>query len=77
MKRFLICAMLGLSLCASMAQAKSCDDVKAAIVAKLESKGVRNYTLEVVKIDEDKPGRVVGQCDGGTRKIVYVRDAAK
>ena len=50
-----------------------CEDVKAKIEAKLEKKGVKNYTLEVVAAAETKEGRVVGTCDGTRKKIVYTR----
>ena len=50
-----------------------CDEVKAKIEAKLEKKGVKNYTLDVVDAKDTREGRVVGTCDGNTRKIVYNR----
>ena len=52
---------------------KSCDDVKAEIAAKIEKKGVKAYTLEVVKKGEEGDRRVVGTCGGGTMVIVYKR----
>ena len=51
----------------------SCDEVKAKIEAKLESKGVKKYTLEIVPKDRETELRVVGTCDGGTKKIIYKR----
>ncbi len=50
-----------------------CEDVKAAIAAKIEKKGVKAYTLEAVKKGEEGDRRVVGQCEGGTKVIVYKR----
>ena len=50
-----------------------CDEVKAKIEAKLEKKGVKNYTLDVVDAKDTKEGRVVGTCDGNSKKIVYNR----
>lgn len=52
----------------------SCDDVKASIEAKLASKDVKKYTLEVVPKDQATDLRVVGTCDGGAKKITYKRD---
>lgn len=52
----------------------SCDDVKASIEARLVSKGVKKYTLEVVPKDQATDLRVVGTCDGGAKKITYKRD---
>jgi hypothetical protein len=77
MKVFVLCVLLGLAAGASAAEGKGCEALKAAIAAKLESKGVRNYTLEIVPVGEEREGRVVGQCEGGTRKIVYLRGSGK
>jgi uncharacterized membrane protein len=52
---------------------KSCDDLKAEIAAKIEKKGVKAYTLEVVKKGEEGDRKVVGTCGGGTQVIVYKR----
>jgi hypothetical protein len=67
--------MLSLLALAGHAQAaiKPCEALKEEIAAKIESKGVQSYTLRVVPIDADELGRQVGTCDGGTKKIIYVR----
>jgi len=53
---------------------KACEELKSEIAAKLDAKGVKNYTLTPVKAEEVKPeDKVVGSCDSGTMKIVYVR----
>ncbi|MCM2265054.1 MAG: DUF1161 domain-containing protein [Desulfuromonadales bacterium] len=53
---------------------KACEELKSEIAAKLDAKGVQNYTLTPVKTAEVKPeDKVVGSCDAGTMKIVYVR----
>ena len=54
----------------------SCDEVKAAIAAKLDAKGLKNYTLDAVASDELGDQKVVGTCDGGAKKLVYTRGAA-
>ena len=53
--------------------AKDCEELKKEIAEKLESKGVKNYTLEIVKKEDVKDAKVVGSCGGGTMKITYVR----
>jgi len=59
---------------APAAARKACEELKSEIAAKLDAKGVQNYTLTPVKTEEVKPeDKVVGGCDGGTMKIVYVR----
>jgi hypothetical protein len=52
---------------------KACEELKAEIDAKIQAKGVNAYTLEIVPNEEVKGGKVVGNCDGGTKKIVYTR----
>ena len=65
---------VALGLAASGAFAGTpCEAVKAKIEAKLEKKGVKNYTLDVVDAADKKEGRVVGTCEGNTKKIVYNR----
>lgn len=51
--------------------AKSCDELKAGIDAQLQGKGVKNYTLEIVPAAAVKDEKVVGSCEGGTKKIIY------
>ena len=53
--------------------AKACEELKAEIEAKLKEKGVRAYTLEIVSNENVADGKVVGSCDGGTKKIIYKR----
>ncbi|MBE0557068.1 MAG: DUF1161 domain-containing protein, partial [Proteobacteria bacterium] len=52
---------------------KACEELKSEIDAKLKAKGVKSYSLEIVPNDQVKDGKVVGTCDGGTKKIVYKR----
>lgn len=57
--------------------AKPCEELKQEIAAKLDAKGVVNYTLDIVEPEAVAEGkRVVGSCDGGTHRIVYAREAA-
>jgi len=65
-----------LALVSASAWATSCDEVKSEIDAKLQAKGVKSYTLEVVAADAVKDRKVVGSCEAGTKKIVYSRDSA-
>ena len=53
--------------------AKPCEDLKSEIAAKLDAKGVKAYTLEIVAKDQDAEGKAVGTCEGGTKKIMYRR----
>jgi Protein of unknown function (DUF1161) len=71
-----IVMLAALMLVASPALArKDCEELKAEIDAKIKANGVPVYTLEIVPNDQvkDGEGKVVGSCDGGTKKIVYKR----
>lgn len=69
-----LCVLL-VALCASPAfAAKDCEELKSEIDAKLQSKGVKSYTLEIVDQAADAGElRVVGTCAGGAKKITYKR----
>jgi hypothetical protein len=55
---------------------KSCDELKDEISKKLDAKGVKGYSLEIVAKDKDAEGKVVGACDGGSKKIIYTKSSA-
>jgi Protein of unknown function (DUF1161) len=55
---------------------KACEELKDEITKKLDAKGVKGYTLEIVAKDKDAEGKVVGTCDGGTKKVIYSKTAA-
>jgi Protein of unknown function (DUF1161) len=52
---------------------KPCEELKSEIAQKLDAKGVKNYSLDIVEKDKDADGKVVGTCEGGTKKVVYRR----
>jgi hypothetical protein len=58
----------------ALAQRKDCGELKGEIEAKIKKNGVEKFTLEVVEADKQAEGKVVGTCDGGSKKIVYKRD---
>jgi hypothetical protein len=70
----LVVAMLVLGLSGSVwAQRKPCEELKAEIDAKIRKNGVETFTLAVVDMTAEADGKVVGTCDGQTKKIVYKR----
>lgn len=71
MKRLSLLALMLLGFSSTWAQVKSCEELKTEIAAKIEANGVKDYTLEVVASDYSGDAKVVGTCDGGTKKIVY------
>ena len=69
-----IAVLLLVSASAFAQAAKPCEELKAEIAKKLEAKGVKSYSLEIMaKDDKEGEGKVVGTCEGGTKKIVYLR----
>ncbi len=73
MKKFMLAVGL-LSLAGgAFAAGKPCEEVKAAIAAKLDAKHVSGYSLEIVDKGAAAGGKVVGKCEGGTKAIVYKR----
>ncbi len=73
MGRLIIAALvLGVS-CTAWAQKKDCGELKGEIEAKIKKNGVDKFTLDIVDADKQAEGKVVGTCDGGTKKIVYKR----
>lgn len=72
-----IAAVLFVPACSYAQGAKPCEELKTEIAAKLDAKGVKGYSLEIVAKDADAgDGKVVGTCEGGTKKIVYKKGAA-
>lgn len=61
---------------AAFAQAASCESLRAQIDAKVRASGASGYTIAIVPADAKAAGKVVGQCELGTKKIVYMTGAA-
>jgi len=59
-----------------LAQVKPCEELKGEIDAKIKNNGVPSFTTTIVDKDAAEDGRVVGTCDGGSKKIVYKRGEA-
>jgi hypothetical protein len=71
MKSIVLAGWVCLAATAAFAATKPCEELKAEIEAKLQANGVKNYTLEIVATDQVKDGKIVGTCDGGSKKIIY------
>ena len=55
------------------AQVKPCEELKTEIETKIKNNGVKVFTLAIVDKDAAEDGKVVGTCEGGSKKIVYKR----
>ena len=73
--RLMLAAILFVPACSYAQAAKPCEELKSEIASKLDAKGVKSYSLEIVPKDQETDGKVVGSCEGGTKKIVYRRTA--
>ncbi len=72
-----IAAVLVVPACSYAQGAKACEELKTEIAAKLDAKGVKNYTLDIVAKDADAgEAKVVGTCEGGKKKILYKKGEA-
>jgi len=71
-----IAVLLFVSVPARARAAKPCEELKDESAKKLDAKGVKGYSLDIVAKDNDAEGKIVGTCDGGTKKILYNRTAA-
>lgn len=58
---------------AVQAAPKPCDELKAEIAAKLDENGVKGYEITAVENDKVGDAKVIGSCDGGTKKLTYSR----
>ena len=76
MKTAYVLAAALLLTSSAYAQSKPCEELKADIAKKLEANGVKSYTLEIVAKEDNAQGKVVGSCEGGTKKIVYTRTSS-
>ena len=61
------------TLSAPASAKSSCEEVTAQIEAKIKAMGVKDFTLTIVPKDENSELKVVGNCDGGSKKILYKR----
>ena len=74
MKLIAAAVMVGLSVSGpALAQRKDCGELKGEIEAKIKKNGVEKFLLDVLDADAQSEGKVVGTCEGGTKKIVYKR----
>jgi hypothetical protein len=72
MKHILLFLLLG-PIANAVCVAKSCEELAVEIAAKLDAAGVKNYSLEIVPTAIVGGEKVVGSCENGEKKIVYLR----
>ena len=77
MSRLIVAALVAVAMTSGAALAqgmrKDCNELKGEIDAKIKKNGVEKFSLDIVDADAQADGKVVGTCDGGTKKIIYKR----
>ena len=73
MKKVIVFIALSLVVAPAFA-GKNCEELEVEIGAKLEAKGVKSYTLDIIATEEVSDQKVVGSCEAGKKKITYKRD---
>jgi hypothetical protein len=66
--------VLALPWLALSARASNCEEIQSGIADRFRAGGIERFTLSTVDMDAAVPGRVVGRCDQGRKKIVFVQD---
>ena len=75
MKKLVMVLLLGLPM---VAAASNCEEISASIAEKIKNNGVdeNSFQLNLVPSEQAEQGvvgKIVGSCDRGQQKIVYVR----
>jgi hypothetical protein len=74
MKKVILAFGLLVMAGSAFAAPKPCEELKSEIDAKIQAKGAKSYSLEIVEKGSSTDKTVVGSCDGGTKEIVYQRN---
>jgi Protein of unknown function (DUF1161) len=53
--------------------AVTCEDLRAQIESKIRSTGAAEFTVSIVDAGVSAPGKIVGSCDRGGKKLVYTQ----
>ena len=71
MRRMTLAPLLLLFTCTA---SQTCESIQSQIDLKIKAAGVKNFTLKVVDAGIETTGKVVGTCDRGSKKIVYLQN---
>jgi Protein of unknown function (DUF1161) len=55
--------------------AVTCEDLRAQVEARIRGAGVAEFTVAVVDAGASAPGKIVGTCDRGGKKLLYTQAA--
>lgn len=68
-----LAAVAGLSAGLSPVLAATCQELQDSIEARIRANGVTGFTVTSVDAAASAPGQVVGTCDQGRKKLLFVR----
>ncbi len=64
---------VSLALFSTASFANNCDTLREQIQGKITAAGVTSFSVVVVDSAASAPGKVVGTCDKGAKKIMYTQ----
>jgi hypothetical protein len=64
--------LLAASACSAFAV--TCEELRASIEDRIRANGVANFSVTAVDVAASAPGKQVGTCDVGRKKIMYLRE---
>lgn len=76
MKRCLLALCLAWGAMPASAKILDCDELIDKVAKRLESKHITDYALTAVPVGENHPGKEVGRCENGARKVMLERGKA-
>lgn len=56
--------------------AVTCADLQAQVETRIRSAGVTQFSVSVVDASASSPGKVVGTCERGAKKLMYTQAAS-
>jgi Protein of unknown function (DUF1161) len=68
--------LAALALVCTASHASTCDELRAQIEGKIKAAGVASFAVTVVDSAASAPGKVVGTCEKGAKKMLYVQSPA-
>ena len=68
-------AFVALLLASSASSAATCQAISAQIDAKIRAADVQHYALTTMDMGAEAAGKVVGSCDLGNKKIMYLQSS--
>lgn len=89
MRKVVLFLCLALMSLTAVAEILTCDALMARVDAKLQTKGISSYILEIVAVENTNAangtasavqatktpeGKEIGTCGGGTKRLIYTKD---